>query len=419
MKECRGCTKETSGDLRCPTCAKLDLPDAWFCGQECFKSSWVEHKIVHKKAQDAMARYRQMLSMVNQFGEVKSNFKLHSQKSLAFSHLSLGKDTLPRFNSEDRATWVNDPHLELFSKYKFTGQLRPWPVTPQRVVPDSIAKPDYADHVNGVSVCEMQDESRLPSVQSPDVVSRMRECCLIARKALDLAHSMCKPGITTDEIDQSVHEYIVGQGGYPSPLNYFNFPKSLCSSVNEVVCHGIPDLRPLQAGDIINFDITVYYKGVHGDLNETVAVGDVDKDSLRLMQGTYESLMQAIAECRPGVLYKNLGHHIQAVAQQHNLSVVKTYCGHGVGELFHTAPNVPHYRGNKTKGIMAPGHIFTIEPMLNLGTFKDELWPDEWTAVTCDGRRSAQYEHTLLVTDTGVEVLTARLESSPPLPFSC
>ncbi len=178
--------------------------------------------------------------------------------------------------------------------------------------------------------------------------------------------------------------------------------------MNEVICHGIPDLRPLQDGDIVNIDVSVYCDGYHADLNETFFVGRVDGDGHRLVECAYKSLAAAIDICRPGTLYRDVGNVITKVAKSFNCSVVKTYCGHGTGALFHTAPNIPHYNNNKAKGEMKAGHVFTIEPMINLGHYSDVLWPDGWTAVTADGTRSAQFEHTILVTETGCELLTGR-----------
>jgi methionyl aminopeptidase len=179
--------------------------------------------------------------------------------------------------------------------------------------------------------------------------------------------------------------------------------------VNEVICHGIPDARPFADGDIVNLDVTVYTAdGFHSDLNETYLVGAVDARGRKLVEAAYECLRAAVAAVRPGVMYQDLGKPITRLAGAAGFSVVTAYCGHGVGRLFHCAPNVPHYAKNKAPGIMRVGHIFTIEPMINEGGPGDELWPDGWTAVTRDGKRSAQFEHTLLVTETGVEVLTAR-----------
>ena len=208
---------------------------------------------------------------------------------------------------------------------------------------------------------------------------------------------------------------------YPSPLNYNHFPKSLCTSVNEVICHGIPDQRVLQDGDILNLDISLFHEGYHGDLNETYYVGDKARsnpDNVRLIETTRECLEKAIAHVKPGIPIKDFGDIIEKHAKTRNLSVIKTYCGHGINTLFHGAPNVPHYGKNKAVGKCRPGMAFTIEPMISLGSYKDKTWPDDWTAVTVDGTRSAQFEHTLLVTEEGVEVLTARLPNSPGGPLA-
>ena len=181
----------------------------------------------------------------------------------------------------------------------------------------------------------------------------------------------------------------------------------MCVSPNEVICHGIPDQRPFEEGDIINLDITCFYKGMHADLNETFCVGDadkLDKDVVRLLNGAYDCLMEAIKICKPGTMYREPGNVITKVANKYNLSVVRTYCGHGCGKLFHCAPNIPHYEKNKAVGTMKKGNVFTIEPMINLGVTGDTLWPDTWTSVTKDGKWSAQFEHMILITDNGCEV---------------
>jgi len=184
-------------------------------------------------------------------------------------------------------------------------------------------------------------------------------------------------------------------------------------SVNEVICHGIPDTRPLEDGDILNIDITVYKNGFHGDLNETFLVGNVDEAGRKLVEASYQSLSRAIEQVKPGAKYRDIGGGIQKYINSCGFSVVRSYCGHGINQLFHTAPSVPHYAKNKAIGIMKPGHCFTIEPMINEGVWRDNLWPDDWTAVTADGKRSSQFEHTLLVTETGVDILTARKGGQP------
>ena len=197
----------------------------------------------------------------------------------------------------------------------------------------------------------------------------MKKACELGREVLEIGAKLVRAGVTTDEIDRAVHEACIQRECYPSPLNYYTFPKSCCTSVNEVVCHGIPDLRPLQDGDIINIDISVYHKGYHGDLNETYFVGKPDMESLRLVTTAYECLDFAIKSCKPGMRYRDVGAIIQKHAQANKCSVVRTYCGHGIHHLFHCAPTIPHYAKNKAIGVMKPGHCFTIEPMINAGKF--------------------------------------------------
>lgn len=225
-----------------------------------------------------------------------------------------------------------------------------------------------------------------------------------------MASRFMRAGVTGDEIDRILYQACVERSVYPSPLNYMGFPKSVCVSPNEVICHGIPDCRPLQDGDIVNLDVSIYHKGFHSDLNETFFIGQCDEDSQNLVRTAYEALRAASELIRPGSFYREVGGVVQTAASKGGCSVVTTYCGHGVGRLFHGPPDVPHYRKNKAIGIMKPGHIFTVEPMLNIGgNSGDTTWPDDWTAVTRDGKRSAQFEHTFLVTENGCEVLTARV----------
>lgn len=294
--------------------------------------------------------------------------------------------------------------------------MRPYKQTAQKMVPNNILKPDYANDKYGKSASEEKEKkTNIIPVYSIDEINGIRESCKLARRILDEAHKIVKDGTTADEVDCLVHNMAIENEAYPSPLNYYQFPKSVCTSVNEVICHGIPDKRPFENGDIVNVDISIYYKGYHSDLNETYLVGEVDEGSKHLVTCAYSSLMKAIDICKPGTLYKEVGNVIAKYIESNNLSVVKTYCGHGIGKLFHCNPSVPHYKNNKAVGSMKPGHIFTIEPMINQGTWKDVTWLDNWTAVTQDGKRSAQFEHTILITHEGCEVLTARNELSPPL----
>ena len=241
----------------------------------------------------------------------------------------------------------------------------------------------------------------------------MRAAGRIAREVLDAAGRLVAPGVTTDAIDALVTEETIKRGAYPSPLNYHGFPKSCCTSLNEVICHGIPDSSVLKDGDILNIDITCYYGGYHGDCSETFLVGEVDDAGKQLVKVTYDCWQAAIAYCKPGQPYSGIGAIIEDYIQPYGYSTVREFCGHGIGKVFHTNPNILHYKNNEP-GKMAVGHVFTIEPMICEGTFRHVMWDDGWTATTTDGGRSAQFEHTLLVTETGVEPLTGRLPTSNP-----
>jgi len=292
--------------------------------------------------------------------------------------------------------------------YQYSGPLRPAHVSKQIKMPEHIVPPDYGLHPEGFSECERIGQKEVPVLEGEKLLI-MREACRLGREVLDIASRYMKAGVTGDEIDRILTQACRERDIYPSPLNYFKFPKSVCVSPNEVICHGIPDGRPIEEGDIVNLDVSIYHKGFHSDLNETFFIGECDEDSHRLVRTAYNALQAAAKEIRPGMLYRDLGNYIQAEAGKGNCAVVNTYCGHGVGELFHGPPKVPHYRKNKAVGIMKPGHVFTVEPMLNMSSNGgDKTWPDNWTAVTKDGKRSAQFEHSFLVTETGVEVLTAR-----------
>jgi methionyl aminopeptidase len=264
---------------------------------------------------------------------------------------------------KDALAAAASPWRSDFARYRFTGSLRPFPVSPQRTAPDSIERPDYA--VDGLPHSELKERgsNAIPIWSKESDVADMRRAGEIAREVTDLAAAALRPGITGDELDAIVHAACVERGVYPSPLNYHSFPKSVCVSVNEVICHGIPDARPLADGDIVNLDVTVYYKGFHSDMNETFCVGNVDETGRRLVRVAHACLSAAIAMCKPGVFYRALGDTITQIAHEAGFSVVKNYTGHGVGRLFHTAPNVPHYSHNKAIGIMQKGHVFTIEPV--------------------------------------------------------
>ncbi len=219
-----------------------------------------------------------------------------------------------------------------------------------------------------------------------------------------------QPGVTTDHIDSVVHQLTIDRGGYPSPLNYRGFPKSVCTSVNEIICHGIPDSRPLADGDIVNIDVTIYLEGVHGDTSATFLVGDVDDASIMLVTETCASMYAGIAAVRPGAPISAIGRAIESHASQHHLGVVREFIGHGISTEFHTALQIPHYYDRWATTRLESAMTFTIEPMLTLGSPALYVWDDDWTAATVDGRRSAQFEHMVAVTDDGVEILT-RTES--------
>lgn len=218
-----------------------------------------------------------------------------------------------------------------------------------------------------------------------------------------------EPGITTNELDATAHEYLCDHGAYPSPLGYRKFPKSICTSKNEVICHGIPDDLPLTDGDIVNLDVTAYLDGVHGDTSATFPVGVVDESSQLLMDRTQEALRRGIAVVAPGRELNAIGRVIEAYANRFGYGVVRDFTGHGIGRDFHTGLVVPHYDDPDLDVIMKPGMVFTIEPMLTAGSIDYDVWPDGWTVVTRDGGRSAQFEHTVVVTDSGVDVLSEML----------
>ncbi|ETS63038.1 hypothetical protein PaG_02812 [Moesziomyces aphidis] len=255
-------------------------------------------------------------------------------------------------------------------------------------------------------------ESRNIKVNTQADQDGVRKSATLAREVLEIAASHIKPGVTTDEIDKVVFAEAIKRDCYPSPLGYHGYPKSVCTSVNEVICHGIPDQRPLEDGDILNIDVTLFHKGYHGDLNATFPVGkkaEEDAESMKLIRVARECLDAAINICGPGVPYGEIGRVIQPLAEAEGCAVVKNYTGHGISNCFHAAPTIYHHATKKSYGVMKPGHIFTIEPMLNLGSeWRDLSWPDDWTVATVDGARSAAAEETLLITETGVEILTAK-----------
>jgi methionyl aminopeptidase len=279
------------------------------------------------------------------------------------------------------------------------ASLVPGALSPTRSVPPHIARPEYVGK-------PLPTPYAGSDVQSAETVEKMRIAGRIAAQALVEVGEAVKPGITTDELDRIGHEFLCDHGAYPSTLGYKGYPKSLCTSVNEVICHGIPDSRRLQNGDICNIDITAYLDGVHGDTNATFCVGNVDEESRLLVERTEESLRRAIRAVKPGRRVSVIGRVIESYAKRFGYGVVTDYTGHGISTTFHTGLVIPHYDDPRFDTLMVPGMTFTIEPMLTLGTIEWDLWDDGWTVVTRDGARSAQFEHTLVVTDSGAEILT-------------
>jgi methionyl aminopeptidase len=277
--------------------------------------------------------------------------------------------------------------------------IAPGTISPRRPVPEDIARPEYVDRPAPAPYDG-------PEVKDAETIELMRVAGRLAAQALQLVGKHVSPGITTDELDRIGHEFLCDHGAYPSTLGYRGFPKSLCTSVNEVICHGIPDDRVVEDGDIVNIDITAFIGGVHGDTNATFLAGDVDEESRLLVERTEESLRRAIKAVKPGRRMNVVGRVIESYAKRFGYGVVRDFTGHGIGTAFHSGLIVPHYDSPYYDTLIEPGMTFTIEPMLCLGTYEWEMWDDDWTVVTKDGRRSAQFEHTLLVTESGAEVLT-------------
>ncbi|XP_024399780.1 methionine aminopeptidase 1D, chloroplastic/mitochondrial isoform X2 [Physcomitrium patens] len=256
-------------------------------------------------------------------------------------------------------------------------------VSPRLEVPKSVPRPPYVDSRNAPAFL---DEFQ---IQDAEGIKFMRASGQLAARVRDFAGTLVKAGVTTDEIDKAVHQMIIDAGAYPSPLGYGGFPKSVCTSVNECICHGIPDSRPLEDGDIVNVDVTVYLNGYHGDTSKTFYCGNVSDEAKQLVEVTKESLDKAISICGPGVEFKKIGRTINEIADKHGYGVVEHFVGHGVGKVFHSAPSILHN-----------------QPMLTEGSIRDVMWNDNWTCVTEDGGLSAQFEHSLLITESGVEILT-------------
>ncbi len=281
-------------------------------------------------------------------------------------------------------------------------------VSARREVPSEIGRPEYAERGYPIETPPANP------LQNDETIERMRLSGRAARRVLAAVGAEVAPGVTTEHLDEVAHEAYIAEGGYPSPLNYNNFPKSLCTSVNEVICHGIPDSRALVEGDIINCDVTIYLNGVHGDHSETFLVGEVNPESKRLVEVTRECLYLGIAAIEPGGRVNAIGRAIQDHAESNGYGVVREFIGHGTGPVFHMAPNVPHFYDPRNTAVLQPGATFTIEPMITIGEWRAQLWDDDWTATTIDLSHSAQFEHTMVVHDNGLELLTVGADEAQP-----
>ncbi|GGV04725.1 methionine aminopeptidase [Actinomadura cremea] len=267
-----------------------------------------------------------------------------------------------------------------------------------RKVPAHIPRPEY--------VGKKRPRTGEPDVKTPEIIERMRVAGRIAAQALEEVGKQVRPGITTDELDRIGHEFMLDHGAYPSTLGYRGFPKSLCTSINEVICHGIPDDTVLRDGDIINVDITAFIDGVHGDTDATFLCGDVPEESRLLVERTREATLRGIRAAKPGRALNVIGRVIESYAKRFGYGVVRDFTGHGIGTTFHSGLVVPHYDDPNATTVIEPGMTFTVEPMLTLGSFDYDMWDDGWTVVTKDRKRTAQFEHTILITDGGNEILT-------------
>jgi methionyl aminopeptidase len=266
-------------------------------------------------------------------------------------------------------------------------------------VPAHIARPEYVDQPAPAPYTG-------PEVKDAETISKMRVASRVAAQALQAVGKAVEPGVTHDELDAIGHDFLVAHDAYPSTLGYKGFPKSLCTSANEVICHGIPDSRVVEDGDIVNIDITAYLDGVHGDTNATFLTPGVSEEVRDLVERTGEALRRAINAVKPGRRINVIGRVIEAYAKRYGYGVVREFTGHGIGTAFHSGLVIPHFDDPYYATVIEPGMTFTIEPMLNLGTHTWDMWDDDWTVVTKDRRASAQFEHTLLVTDSGAEILT-------------
>ncbi len=281
-----------------------------------------------------------------------------------------------------------------------TGHLVPGKVSSTLSVPSHIRRPEYVGKSSPARFTGSH-------VRTPEEITKIRAAGKIAAQAIELVGQAIKPGVTTDALDRLAHEFVVSQGAYPSTLGYRGYPKSICSSINEVICHGIPDDTVLQEGDIINIDITAFFDGYHGDSNRTFAVGSISEELQLLIERTHEAMIRGINAALPGREVNIIGRAIESYAKRFGYGVVRDFTGHGIGEAFHSGLIIPHYDSAPLYSeVIEVGMVFTVEPMLTLGTHEWDLWPDDWTVTTKDKSLTAQFEHTIAVTESGPEVLT-------------
>lgn len=278
--------------------------------------------------------------------------------------------------------------------------ITPRTITPRRPVPASVERPEYVDQRAPIPYNGSH-------VQTAETIEKMRVAGQLAARAMNEAAKAIAPGVTTDELDAIAHEYALDHGAYPSTLGYRGFPKSICTSINEVICHGIPDTRPLEDGDLVKIDVTLFKDGVHGDNCGTFFCGDVDQESRDLAERTHEAMSRGIRAVRPGRRVNVIGRVIQSYAKRFGYGVIRDYTGHGVHTSFHSGLVIPHYDDPNHQTVIEEGMTFTIEPMLTLGGYDWEVWQDGWTVVTADKSRVAQFEATIAVTSDGAEILTA------------
>ncbi|MDO5513003.1 type I methionyl aminopeptidase [Corynebacterium sp.] len=278
--------------------------------------------------------------------------------------------------------------------------LVPGRMSPIRTVPADIERPEY------VWKDDVQENVGEPFVQTPEIIEAMREASRIAANALREAGAAVAPGVTTDELDRIAHEYMLDHGAYPSTLGYRGFPKSCCTSMNEIICHGIPDDTVIEDGDIVNIDVTAFKNGVHGDTNATFLAGDVSEEHRLLVERTEEAMMRGIRAAKPGREINVIGRVIEAYAKRFGYNVVQDFTGHGVGPTFHNGLVVLHYDSTAYRDILEPGMTLTIEPMINLGALDYRIWDNDWTVQNTDFRFTAQFEHTIVITEDGNEILT-------------